>query len=51
MKTRPLLLKSLQLLLTPTGGQVEAQSVEKGNTAVEPKDPVKNGYVFKGWTL
>ena len=36
---------------TDGGGQVEAQSVEKGNTAVEPKDPVKNGYVFKGWTL
>ena len=31
------------------GSSVAAQAVEHGATATEPADPVRAGYVFKGW--
>ena len=33
------------------GSSVKAQKVIKGETATEPKDPTKDGFVFKGWQL
>ena len=33
------------------GSEVEAQTVEDGQTATEPVDPTKEGFVFSGWLL
>ena len=33
------------------GSEVDAQTVEPGNTATEPDDPTKVGYRFLGWYL
>lgn len=38
--------------MTPTGGgQIEAQTVEKGKTVTKPEDPTKEGVGFGGWLL
>ena len=34
---------------TGEGTSVKSQSVYKGEVAVEPKEPVRNGYNFSGW--
>lgn len=31
------------------GSKVEEQQIGVGETVVKPKDPVKDGYIFKGW--
>ena len=31
------------------GSAVASQTIEKGKTATEPKEPTKTGYTFKGW--
>ncbi len=31
------------------GSEVATQTVDKGETATEPEDPTKAGYVFEGW--
>jgi len=36
---------------TDGGNSVATQTIEKGKNASEPKNPIKNGYIFKGWTL
>lgn len=36
---------------TDGGSEVEAQTVEEGNTAEKPEDPTKEGYVFAGWYI
>ena len=33
------------------GSEVEAQSIQRGETATRPADPVREGYVFGGWKL
>lgn len=33
------------------GGTVPSQTIPKGTTATKPADPVKEGYVFKYWSL
>ena len=33
------------------GNDIEAQSVQQGNTVTRPEDPVRNGYLFCGWFL
>lgn len=33
------------------GSEVPSQSVSMGNPAVNPDNPIKNGYTFVGWTL
>ena len=33
------------------GSAVQSQTVESGNVATAPADPVKNGFSFKGWYL
>lgn len=32
-------------------GEIDAQELSAGETAVEPEDPTKEGFVFKGWFL
>ena len=36
---------------TDGAGAIESQVVEKGNKVEKPSDPVKDGYIFKGWFL
>ncbi|MBT1174470.1 InlB B-repeat-containing protein [Bifidobacterium sp. LC6] len=36
---------------TAGGSAVDAQQVEYGKTASRPKRPVRDGYVFQGWSL
>ncbi len=34
---------------TQGGGTIQSQTVEKGKNVVKPADPVREGYIFKGW--
>ena len=36
---------------TDAGSTIANQIIEKGNKVTKPKDPTKEGYIFKGWTL
>lgn len=36
---------------TDTGSTIANQIIEKGNKLTKPKDPTKEGYIFKGWLL
>ena len=36
---------------TNGGTTISNQIIEKGNKVSKPNDPIKNGYIFKGWTL
>lgn len=31
------------------GSEISVRSVEKGSLVIRPNDPVKSGYIFKGW--
>lgn len=33
------------------GNSIENQTVQKGEKAARPSDPVREGYIFKGWNL
>lgn len=33
------------------GTQISSQTIKKGSTLTKPQDPVKSGYIFKGWLL
>lgn len=44
--------KVIEILFNSNGGTVvDAQKVKKGNTAQQPVDPIKEGYIFKGWFI
>lgn len=34
---------------TDGGSDVPSQTIESGNTATQPEDPIKEGYTFNGW--
>ena len=42
---------TFQVSFAGEGVSVEAQTVEEGQTAARPEDPVREGYRFEGWYL